>query len=304
MRTLVSDSVAQSIARRAQEYFEALQERIILALEEIENGPKFSEDRWTRPEGGGGRTRVIQSGTVFEKGGVSSAYVYGEMPESIARKMVVEPSRFLATGISLILHPRSPMIPAVHMNYRYFECEGGDAWFGGGTDLTPYYSDDEDNTHFHTAIKQACDGLDRSFYPKFKKWCDEYFYLKHRGESRGIGGIFFDYLRGDPERHFRLVRSVGDVFLDAYLPIVRKHMHEPWGEAERRWQHIRRGRYVEFNLVYDRGTLFGLETNGRVESILMSLPPQVEWPYNPSVDEGSREAELIDILKHPRDWAS
>jgi coproporphyrinogen III oxidase len=225
------------------------------------------------------------------------------MPETIARKLNVQPSEFFATGVSLVIHPRSPMIPTVHANFRYFERADGDAWFGGGSDLTPYYPFDEDIVHFHTTLKKACDRHGLELYPKFKQWCDEYFFIKHRDEARGIGGVFFDYLRGDQEKHFAMVHSIGDVFLDAYLPLVKRRMHEPWGGAEREWQLIRRGRYVEFNLLYDRGTTFGLETNGRTEAILMSLPPAVQWRYDAS-PPGPREARLIELLKHPKEWVA
>jgi coproporphyrinogen III oxidase len=194
------------------------------------------------------------------------------------------------------------MVPTVHMNLRYFEMAGGSQWFGGGTDLTPFYHFPEDTIHFHSVLKQACDTSDRTLYPRFKQWCDEYFYIRHRGESRGVGGIFFDYLKNSPEEDFLLVRSVGDSFLSGYLPIVRKRMTMSWGEREREWQLVRRGRYVEFNLVYDRGTSFGLETNGRAESILMSLPPFVRWRYDVRPEKGSREEDLVHVLQEPRDW--
>ena len=290
------------LAKRARTCFEQLQTKICRGLEEADGGGKFSADPWQRAEGGGGLTRVMEEGAVFEKAGVAVSTVSGVMPDAIARKMDVNPSRFFATGVSLVIHLRSPMIPTVHANYRYFEKEDGDAWFGGGSDLTPYYPYDEDIIHFHKTLKQACDPHDPTYYHRFKQWCDEYFFLTHRGEARGVGGIFFDYLRGNLEPDFAFVQSAGDAFLETYLPIVRKRKDEPYGADERAWQLIRRGRYVEFNLVYDRGTTFGLETSGRTESILMSLPPLVRWKYNPQIAQGSREARLMEILTHPRTW--
>jgi len=290
------------IFSQAHLYFEELQEKICAALEEVDGGGHFTADTWSRKEGGGGRSRVLEEGGIFEKAGVNMSMVHGMMPESIAQKMNVPQSLFFASGISLVLHPRSPMIPAVHANFRCFEREDGDRWFGGGVDLTPYYLFEDDAAHFHNQFKQACDVYDKSYYPKFKKWCDEYFFIKHRAEARGIGGVFFDYLRDDATRTFDFVRSLGDSFLPAYLPIVQRRQNEPWGEQERSWQLLRRGRYVEFNLVYDRGTTFGLETNGRAESILMSLPPVVEWHYNRIPVEGTRESDLLKVLRHPREW--
>ena len=299
----IPDAVATGLSLRAQGFFEQLQKTICSALEEVDEEKRFSSDTWQRPGGGGGLARVLENGRVFEKAGVNTSTVFGELPESLAAKMNVKPSRFFATGISLVIHPRSPMIPTVHANYRYFERADGDAWFGGGSDLTPFYPFDEDIIHFHRTIKDACDRVDASFYPRFKKSCDEYFYITHRSEARGVGGIFFDYLRGNAEKHFALVQSAGSAFLDSYLPIVKRRKHEPWGDKERTWQLVRRGRYVEFNLVYDRGTTFGLETNGRAESILMSLPPVVEWKYNVS-PPGAREERLVELLRNPKEWIS
>jgi coproporphyrinogen III oxidase len=294
--------IAIALSERCRSFFEILQQRICTALEEVDGVQRFNEDRWERAEGGGGLTRVMENGAVFEKAGVNTSTISGMMPEVIARKMNVTPGTFFVTGISLVIHPRSPMVPTVHANYRYFEKDDGDAWFGGGSDLTPYYPFDEDTVQFHATLKRACDAHEPSYYPRFKRWCDEYFFIKHRGETRGVGGIFFDYLRGDAEKVFSFVQSVGDVFIDSYLPVVRKRMHEPWGEHERNWQLIRRGRYVEFNLIYDRGTTFGLETGGRTESILMSLPPLVQWRYDMQPENDSREARLLEILKHPQEW--
>jgi coproporphyrinogen III oxidase len=272
-------------------------------LEDLDGVGTFVEDPWHRVEGGGGVTKVLSEGAVFEKAGVAVSTVSGMMPENMARKMNVAPANFLATGVSVVIHPRSPMVPTVHANFRYFETDDADAWFGGGTDLTPYYPFDADIIDFHRAVKAACDKHHPEYYPRFKKWCDDYFFLKHRGESRGVGGIFFDYLRGNLERDFTFVQSCGVAFVEAYLPIVRKRVTEPYGADERAWQLQRRGRYVEFNLLYDRGTVFGLETQGRTESILMSLPPLVQWHYNVRPAQGTREARLLELLARPRDWA-
>lgn len=297
------------LTERTRFYFEQLQLRICSALEALEPEKRFNEDRWEMADGrrsdksgGGGLTRVLEGGIVIEKAGVNTSAVRGALPESLALKMNIPPTTYYASGISVIIHPLSPMVPTVHANFRYFEQAHGDCWFGGGIDLTPYYPYDEDIRHFHATLKAACDKHNIDYYPRFKKWCDEYFYVKHREETRGVGGLFFDYLRGDAEHYFEFVKSVGDVFLDAYLPIVKKRMNEPWGERERAWQAQRRGRYVEFNLVYDRGTTFGLETKGRIESILISLPPKVEWHYNVNPEPNSREAKLVEILKSPKDW--
>ena len=281
-------------------YFQSLQDRISEAVERLDGG-KFRQDAWSREGGGGGRTRVLEEGAVFEKAGVNFSSVHGNLPEQFAEKIPLgSGTEFFATGISLVFHPRSPMVPAVHANFRYLE-KGDAQWFGGGMDLTPCYPYAEDAAHFHRTIKQACDRTDEEFYPRFKKWCDEYFTLKHRGEMRGIGGVFFDYLQGDREKHFGYVQNVGDAFLDAYLPIVKLRMNEPYGDQERQYQLYRRGRYVEFNLLYDRGTIFGLETRGRVESILMSLPPLVRWVYDFKPEPGSREEKALTFYQ-PQDW--
>ncbi|MEE9225921.1 MAG: oxygen-dependent coproporphyrinogen oxidase [Bacteroidota bacterium] len=291
-----------SLRERVETFFENLQNEICLRIEEIDRKGRFHEDRWTHVEHGGGRTRVLEQGAVFEKAGVNTSSVGGILPESLARHLSTDTQGYAAAGISLIFHPDSPMIPTVHMNFRYIELERGDAWFGGGADLTPYYPYREDVKHFHRVLKGACDRHDPTYYPKFKQWCDEYFFLKHRNEARGVGGIFFDYLRGDAEKLFAFVQDAGRALLPAYVPIVERRRGEPWGKREKEFQLIRRGRYVEFNLVYDRGTLFGLETKGRIESILISLPPGVTWRYGYQPEPGSREAELQEFLK-PRDWA-
>jgi coproporphyrinogen III oxidase len=303
----------KSIKIKFTESITNLQDEICTALEELDGTTRFRSDNWEREGGGGGHSRVIEKGAVFEKGGVNISTVHGELPELIRQRFKVDQGWFWAGGISLVIHPKSPMVPTVHANFRYFELyddekmsEVRDCWFGGGADLTPYYLWEEDAVHFHQIFKQACDIHGPELYPRFKKECDEYFYNEHRGESRGIGGLFFDYLRPEGERTaenwYDFTTDVGSVFLDAYMPIVKRRKDEPYGEHHRYFQEIRRGRYVEFNLIHDRGTLFGLKTNGRTESILMSLPPRVRWDYDFQVEEGSREAALIERLKHPADW--
>lgn len=288
-----------------------LQDRITSKLEEIDGLAKFREDKWERPEGGGGRTRVIENGNVFEKGGVNISGVHGKLPDSMQQLFGVGNVDFFACGLSLVLHPKSPMVPTVHANWRYFEMydEAGnilDQWFGGGQDLTPYYLIEEDAEHFHRVCKTVCDAHDEAFYPKYKKQCDAYFWNAHRDEARGIGGLFFDYCKEKDGKSMQdwydFVTSVGNSFLSAYVPIVEKRKDLPYFEKHRNWQEIRRGRYVEFNLVHDKGTLFGLKTNGRIESILMSLPPVVQWVYDHHPEPGSEEAELITVLQKPKDW--
>jgi coproporphyrinogen III oxidase len=287
---------------RVQTYFENLQDTICSALTEVDGKGTFREDRWRHPEKGGGRTRVLESGAIFEKAGVNFSAVESALTAQMAARLKADPQSIFATGVSLILHPSSPMIPTVHMNLRYLELANGDAWFGGGTDLTPNYLNPEDITHFHGALKAICDRYDAQWYPQFKRSCDEYFFVKHRQEARGIGGIFFDERRDDPELFLHFVSDLGDGFLPAYLPIVRRRKSDPWGLREKEWQLLRRGRYVEFNLLYDRGTLFGLETQGRIESILVSLPPEARWAYSNEPEPGSREAELLGVLKRPKEW--
>lgn len=287
---------------RAQRYFEKLQNDICSTLETLDGDQRFHEDLWTHREGGGGRTRVMQNGALFEKAGVNTSAVSGTLTPLLAERLHVSSQRFFAAGISLVLHPFSPMIPTVHANLRYLELENGEFWFGGGADLTPFYLFEDDVRHFHSVWKRVCDHHDPSSYPRLKKWCDEYFFLKHRGETRGVGGIFFDYLKGEFESIFRFVQECGDSFVESYVPIVERRRSEPWADEEKQWQLVRRGRYVEFNLLYDRGTLFGLETQGRTESILMSLPPLVRWDYNAQPKPGSREEHLVAVLKNPRDW--
>ena len=294
------------------DYIRKLQDRITSKLEEIDGAAKFREDLWERAEGGGGRTRVIENGAIFEKGGVNISAVHGALPKSMQNYFGVKDADFFACGLSLVLHPKSPMIPTVHANWRYFEMYDKkgkivDQWFGGGQDLTPYYLFDEDAIHFHAICKMVCDKHDSSFYPSYKKKCDDYFWNTHRNEARGIGGLFFDYCKATEKKNMRnwydFVIEVGDSFLEAYIPIVEKRKIIPFNQEQRDWQEIRRGRYVEFNLVHDKGTLFGLKTNGRIESILMSLPPHVQWQYDHQPEKGSEEERLIQILKNPKDWA-
>ena len=292
-------------------YIENLQETITAKIEEVDGLGKFKEDLWEREEGGGGRTRVIENGAVFEKGGVNISAVYGKLPDALRKQFQVKEGDFFACGLSLVLHPKNPFLPTVHANWRYFEMydEAGNIvtqWFGGGQDLTPYYLFEEDAVHFHSVCKSACDAYDLSFYPKFKKNCDEYFWNSHRNEARGIGGLFFDYLKETGEfsiqDRFNFVTKVGNCFLESYVPIIEQRKDIPFTLAHKNWQEIRRGRYVEFNLVHDRGTLFGLKTNGRIESILMSLPPTVQWVYNYQPEKNSKEADLIKVLSTPIDW--
>ncbi|TXE13058.1 oxygen-dependent coproporphyrinogen oxidase [Seonamhaeicola algicola] len=292
-------------------YIQNLQNTITAGLEAIDGNAKFEEDIWVRPEGGGGRTRVIQNGNVFEKGGVNISGVHGKLPDSMQKYFGVEDADFFACGLSLVIHPKNPMVPTVHANWRYFEMYDKtgnivDQWFGGGQDLTPYYLFEEDAKHFHQTCKTACDKHNTAFYPKYKARCDEYFHNTHRNEARGIGGLFFDYCKATDEMSmenwYDFVTEVGNSFLEAYLPIVEKRKELPYTKAQRNWQEIRRGRYVEFNLVHDKGTLFGLKTNGRIESILMSLPPHVQWVYNHKPEDGSEEAKLIEVLKKPIEW--
>ncbi|MGO1751023.1 MAG: oxygen-dependent coproporphyrinogen oxidase [Psychroflexus sp.] len=292
-------------------YIQNLQDKITSSLEEMDGKANFQEDLWERKGGGGGRTRVIENGDVFEKGGVNISAVHGELPQSMQKYFNVEDCDFYACGLSLVIHPKSPMVPTVHANWRYFEMynkkgELIDQWFGGGQDLTPYYLFEEDAKHFHQICKDACDKHDTEFYKLYKEKCDSYFWNSHRDEARGIGGLFFDYLKPVSGKSihdwYNFVTEVGNSFIDTYLPIVKKRKEIEYTQEQRDWQEIRRGRYVEFNLVHDKGTLFGLKTNGRIESILMSLPPHVQWQYDYQVEEGSEEAKLIEVLKNPKIW--
>lgn len=298
------------------QYIQNLQNQITSKLEEVDGEAKFREDIWTRPEGGGGKTRVIENGKVFEKGGVNISQVHGKLPKSMQEMFNVKEADFFACGLSLVIHPKNPMVPTVHANWRYFEMYPyensspsgrlGGAWFGGGQDLTPYYLFEEDAIHFHKTCKTACDKHNVEFYPKYKKQCDDYFWNAHRNEARGIGGLFFDYCKESDkfslQDWYNFVTEVGNSFLDAYVPIVEKRKDIQYTPEQKTWQEIRRGRYVEFNLVHDKGTLFGLKTNGRIESILMSLPPKVQWVYDHHPKKGSEEEKLIAVLEKPKDW--
>lgn len=288
-----------------------LQFSICRALELVDGKSVFVRDEWVRPEGGGGLSCVIADGNVFEKGGVNTSAVFGKLPEPMQQAFGVGESHFFACGLSLVIHPLNPFVPTVHANWRYFELyndafEKIDSWFGGGSDLTPYYIFQEDGEHFHSTLKNAMDPFGEDWYQRCKQHCDEYFINKHRNnEARGIGGVFYDYLRPDSktdaENLLAFQKANGNAFLATYIPIVEKRKDVEFGEKQIRWQEIRRGRYVEFNLIHDRGTLFGLKTNGRTESILMSLPPRARWEYNYQPEAGSREAETIEMLK-PRNW--
>ena len=294
------------------EFIQKLQNNICTALEECDGKAKFIIDDWKRPEGGGGQTRVIANGNVFEKGGVNTSVVYGEVTSMMRNQLKIDGAKWFACGLSLVLHPFNPFVPTVHCNYRMFELynendEVIDRWFGGGTDLTPYYLNEEDARHFHEYYKNTCDSFDKTFYPKFKQACDNYFVNWHRNkERRGIGGIFYDYERPDNEHDINFwinfSKACGNAFIPAYIPIVNKRKNTPFTEEQKHWQEIRRGRYVEFNLVHDRGTLFGLKTNGRIESILMSLPPSVKFEYNYRPTSGSEEEKLLEACLHPKEW--
>ncbi|MGD1859315.1 MAG: oxygen-dependent coproporphyrinogen oxidase [Leptolyngbyaceae cyanobacterium] len=328
--TAVSAPPPANSRDRVSAFMQGIQDEICAGLEALDGQAKFQQDQWERPEGGGGRSRVLKNGGVFEQGGVNFSEVWGkQLPSSI---LVQRPEAaghdFYATGTSMVLHPHNPYIPTVHLNYRYFEA-GPVWWFGGGIDLTPYYPYLEDVKHFHQTLKAACDRHHADYYPVFKRWCDEYFYLKHRNETRGVGGIFFDYQDGRGELYrgpdengsaaahsqqigelpqrswenlFNFVNDCGKAFLPAYVPIAEQRQSQAYGDRERNFQLYRRGRYVEFNLVYDRGTIFGLQTNGRTESILMSLPPLVRWEYSYQPEPGTPEHQLYDIFLQPQDW--
>jgi coproporphyrinogen III oxidase len=290
-------------------YLLDLQDRLCAALAGEDGGPGFREDAWDRPEGGGGRTRVLEDGPVLEKAGVNFSHVTGHAlpPSATAQRPELDGRGFVALGVSLVIHPRNPYVPTSHANVRFFIAEKpGEApvwWFGGGFDLTPYYGFREDAVHWHRTAQAACAPFGDDVHPRYKQWCDAYFFLKHRNEPRGIGGLFYDDLNeGGFDRCFALTRSVADHYLPAYLPIVQRRKATPYGEREVAFQRYRRGRYVEFNLVYDRGTLFGLQSGGRTESILMSLPPQVAWRYDWRPAPGTPEAELYEVFLTPRDW--
>lgn len=289
-------------------YLVALQDRICADVEQVDGSARFREDAWTRAEGGGGRTRILAGGAVFEQAGIGFSKVAGTQlpPSATAHRPEIAGRAWTALGVSLVFHPLNPHVPTTHMNVRYFEAHAAGEtpiwWFGGGFDLTPTYPYDEDIAHWHTVARDVCAPFGADVYPRYKRWCDDYFFLKHRDETRGVGGLFFDDLHeAGFERSFDFMRAVGDGFLTAYLPIVARRSTTPYAEREREFQLYRRGRYVEFNLVYDRGTLFGLQSGGRAESILMSLPPRVRFEYGYAAEPGSPEARLADYLK-PREW--
>ncbi|MGD1939351.1 MAG: oxygen-dependent coproporphyrinogen oxidase [Cyanophyceae cyanobacterium] len=327
----VSNAPPKDSRERVGQWMRQIQDEICRGLLDADGSGGFKQDAWERPEGGGGRSRVMRDGDIFEQGGVNFSEVWGDRlpPSILSQRPEAKGHRFYATGTSMVLHPKNPHIPTVHLNYRYFEA-GPVWWFGGGIDLTPYYPVREDVENFHRTLKGACDKHHGEYYDVFKRWCDEYFYLKHRDETRGVGGIFFDYQDGindqlycgpNPdggaaeysrnvpklenrswEQLFAFVQDCGRAFLPAYVPIVEKRKDTEYGDRERDFQLYRRGRYVEFNLVYDRGTIFGLQTNGRTESILMSLPPMVRWEYGYTPEPNTREAELYDTYLKPQDW--
>ena len=299
----------QSDSHAVKQYLLGLQEVICRRLEALDDGAAFIRDAWDRPEGGGGVSRVITEGKVFEKGGVNFSHVMGAtMPASAtAHRPHLAGAPWEALGVSLVIHPTNPYVPTSHANVRFFIARPQNNepvyWFGGGYDLTPYYGFEQDCVHWHKTARAACEPFGEGTYHRFKHWCDDYFYLKHRQEPRGVGGLFFDdYNTGDFDRDFAFMQAVGDSYIEAYEPIVRRRMDQPWGEREREFQLYRRGRYVEFNLVYDRGTLFGLQSGGRTESILMSLPPLVRWDYNRTAEPGSDEARLTEFFLTGRDW--
>ncbi|TVP52804.1 MAG: oxygen-dependent coproporphyrinogen oxidase [Mongoliibacter sp.] len=291
---------------RITEDFRSIQDHICLELEKEDGRGAFREDLWKRPEGGGGRTRIFENGRVIEKGGVAFSAVEGPTPDKILQKLQLEKADFYATGVSIVLHPYNPMVPIIHMNIRYFEMSNGINWFGGGIDLTPHYVDKEDASYFHQQVKNTCDKFNPEYYPKFKKWADDYFFIKHRNETRGIGGIFFDRLSSkdgnEMQQIFEFAKSIGYLFPKVYRHFMNKNHNLPYGEIEKEWQSLRRGRYVEFNLVWDAGTKFGLDTNGRTESILMSMPPTANWQYMQEPKMGSREAQSLSLLKKDIDW--
>jgi coproporphyrinogen III oxidase len=290
-------------------WFKGLQHEICVQLEDADGTGKFLTDEWQRRGGGGGLTRIVSEGNVIEKGGVNFSEVWGKTPEAVLKSMDLpldDHSDFFATGVSIVVHPHSPMVPIIHMNVRYFEMNNSTWWFGGGIDLTPHYVDIADAKYFHNQLKSTCDRHHPSYYSKFKKWADDYFYLKHRSETRGVGGIFFDYLKADDdftrESRFDFVKSVGSAFSPIYTHFMKKNHSIPYGDEEKRWQQLRRGRYVEFNLVWDRGTKFGLDTDGRTESILMSLPPLAQWQYRYVPTPDSAESKTQDFLRKGVDW--
>lgn len=289
-------------------WFKELQDHICRSLEETDTRGTFREDNWAHPQSGGGRSRIIENGEIIEKGGVNFSAVEGDLSEVIRTALDIPEARFFATGVSIVMHPQNPFVPIIHMNVRYFELSNGDKWFGGGIDLTPHYVDKEQAKTFHRALKITCDRFDPSYYAAFKKWADDYFFIKHRNETRGIGGIFFDRLGITPiyslEARFEFVKAIGELFAPVYTSFMKENHSKFFGEREKKWQMLRRGRYAEFNLVYDKGTKFGFETGGRTESILMSLPPQAHWDYQVSNKPGSPEEETQKLLAKGIEWAS
>lgn len=288
--------------------YQKIQDTICEGLEQTDGKGRFEEELWSRDGGGGGRTRILQSGNVIEKGGVNFSAVHGKLPEAIKKAFKIESDDFFATGVSIVMHPNNPFVPIIHMNIRYFEMDDQTRWFGGGIDLTPHYVIDTDARFFHHLLKQTCDGFDAAFYPKFKAHADDYFFIKHREETRGVGGIFYDKLKPentgmDFDRLLEFSESVGNTFLPAYTELIDRNRDTDFSQEEQEWQYLRRSRYAEFNLVYDAGTKFGLETNGRIESILMSLPPMAKWVYNFQPIPDSPEAYTLSKLKKGIEWA-
>ncbi|GAB4134972.1 MAG: oxygen-dependent coproporphyrinogen oxidase [Raineya sp.] len=296
-------------AQHISQELQILQNSICQALEQTDGKGQFVEDLWQRPGGGGGKTRILSNGNIIEKGGVNFSEVFGEVTETMANKLSMPKGEFFATGVSIVMHPHNPFVPIIHMNIRYFEIHSPNKtsyWFGGGIDLTPHYIDREEARFFHQSLKNTCDRFDEDFYPKFKKWADDYFFIKHRKETRGIGGIFFDKLQ-ENEKHnkedlYNFWIAVGETFAPLYTNLMRKKAQKPYENTHKQWQKLRRGRYVEFNLVYDAGTKFGLETDGRIESILMSLPQEAMWLYNFQPEAGSQEAQTLALLQKNIDW--
>ena len=292
--------------------YQLIQDEICTALEQLDGKAKFEEEKWEREGGGGGRTRIMQNGSIIEKGGVNFSAVHGQLPAQIKKAFNVEHDEFFATGISIVIHPNHPMVPIIHMNIRYFEMPSADSenpvrWFGGGIDLTPHYVFEDDAKFFHQSIESICDQFDDDFYPRFKHWADDYFYIKHRNETRGIGGIFYDRLTASDtvswETIFNFSQALGRSFISTYVELVSRNRDKQFTEDQQNWQYQRRSRYTEFNLVYDSGTKFGLETNGRIESILMSLPPTAKWVYNYQAQPGSEEEKTLSLLKKGINWA-
>lgn len=287
--------------------YQMIQDEICAGLERLDGKALFAEELWEREGGGGGRTRVISNGNILEKGGVNFSSVHGQLPAAVKKSFHVEVDDFFATGVSIVIHPSHPLVPIIHMNIRYFEMNNEIRWFGGGIDVTPHYIFEHDAAFFHRYIKNTCDQFSGSFYHEFKKWADDYFYIRHREETRGIGGIFYDRLTPEKtglswEKIFDFSVAVGRSFLPVYTELLNRNRSKPFGEKEKQWQYLRRGRYAEFNLIYDAGTRFGLETHGRIESILMSLPPQANWPYNPKIEKNSMEEKTLHLLKKGVNW--